>query len=261
MELTISPGITIYDGLLYSGRALYGGFPDRPPPDQNSSQKEITLSSLALSPNVYIVIDGSGDTNDRIVVWNSIPDIRQLPSSASSSPSSSLSSSSTTLRIVDVGSTTCNPQCSGNSICSPTTGQCICAPGFTGTSCETCSPGLFGPTCQACPSNCDQCDEGIAGTGKCLRKTVSGKPADCGCVNGLCGSDGQCACNAGWKDGDDGRKCSKCQDGFFLTSTGDCQGIVRLIQSSVEFSVFDVAYSMSGGMFALCGYVGDLRSM
>ncbi|EKM83166.1 hypothetical protein AGABI1DRAFT_69401 [Agaricus bisporus var. burnettii JB137-S8] len=221
-ELELSPGITIYDGLLYSGQSLYGGFPDKPPPDQKSSQKDITLGSLAISQNVFIVIGGSSDSDDRVVVWNSIPDIRQLPSSASL-PASSSSSSTATLRIIDVGSSTCNPQCSGNSICSPTTGRCVCAPGFTGTSCESCSPGLFGPTCQACPDGCDQCDEGISGSGICLKKTVTGKPGDCGCVNGQCGSNGQCACNAGWKDGDDGRKCSKCQDGFFLTSTGDCQ--------------------------------------
>jgi hypothetical protein len=152
-----------------------------------------------------------------VVVWNSVPDTAQL---------AFFSGSSTTLNVFDIQSSTCTPTCSSNGICSPTNNTCICAPGFTGTSCESCASGFFGPTCQPCPGGCDQCDEGIQGTGRCLKKTIAGEPADCNCVNGQCGNGGQCVCNAGWQDGSNGEKCSTCQDGFFLTSTGDCQGKV-----------------------------------
>ena len=53
---------------------------------------------------------------------------------------------------------------------------------------------------------------------------VTGAPASCNCLNGQCGSNGQCACNAGWTTADNGTVCAKCSPGFFLTSTGDCQG-------------------------------------
>jgi hypothetical protein len=218
LELSISPGMTVYDGILYSGQASYSGFPETPH-DANASPTQIGAASFILSDNVYAVLGGSNGGGDRIVVWDSVPDTAQLPffSSSSSSPPA-------TLNIFDISSTTCNPTCSSSGVCSPTTNTCVCAPGFTGTSCESCSPGFFGPNCQACPGGCDQCDEGTQGTGICLKKTVVGQPGSCGCVNGQCGNNGQCTCNAGWKDGSDGTKCSTCQDGFFLTSTGECQG-------------------------------------
>ncbi|KXN91956.1 Extracellular matrix protein FRAS1 [Leucoagaricus sp. SymC.cos] len=216
-ELRMSPGMTVYDGARYSGQAAYSGFPETPSASNDTAEEpptQVTAASFALSDNTYAIVGGSG--NDRVVIWTSVPDTTQLPFSSSSS-------SLNTLSVFNIQSSTCNPTCSGNSICSPTTNQCICAPGFTGSSCESCAPGFFGPNCQPCPGGCDQCDEGIQGTGRCLKKTIVGKPEDCGCVNGQCGNNGQCVCSAGWKDGSDGKKCSTCQDGFFLTSSGECQ--------------------------------------
>lgn len=209
--------MTVFEGIRYSGQPSYSGFPETPSPNGDDDQPiQVTASSFALSDNVYLVVDGPNGGDERVVFWESVPDVTQLPFSSSGS--------GTTLSVIDIRSTTCNPTCSGNSICSPTTNKCVCAPGFTGSSCESCAPGFFGPKCEACPGGCDQCDEGIQGTGRCLKKTIVGKPEDCGCVNGQCGNNGQCACNAGWTDGNDGKKCSKCQQGFYLTSAGDCQG-------------------------------------
>lgn len=217
LELEMSPGVTLYSGVLYSGQASYSEAPVVNGTD-GEQPSQVTAGSFVLADNMCAVIGGSSGSNDRAVVWSSVPDTSQLPLS-------SASSSSTTLSLYDVMSFACNPACSNNGICSPFTNTCICAPGFNGTSCETCASGFFGPACKQCPSGCDQCDDGIQGTGRCLKKTIIGDPESCGCVNGQCGNGGQCACNAGWKDGSDGKKCSTCQDEFYLTSSGDCQGI------------------------------------
>ncbi|KAF9453697.1 hypothetical protein P691DRAFT_855337 [Macrolepiota fuliginosa MF-IS2] len=226
LELDMSPGLTVFGDIRYSGQGTYSGFSDTPPSPSNNDggdqPTQISASSFALSSNVYAVVGGLGSGGDQVVFWDSVPDVTQLPFSSSSGPGSS-SSSAALLNLFDISSTTCSSACSSNGICSPTNNTCICAPGFTGTSCETCASGFFGPKCQACPSDCDQCDEGIQGTGRCLNKTITGRPESCGCVNGQCGSNGQCTCNAGWADGTDGTKCSKCQPGFYLTSAGDCR--------------------------------------
>ncbi|KAF5349643.1 hypothetical protein D9756_008985 [Leucocoprinus leucothites] len=219
LELDMSPGMTVYNGALYSGQAVYSGFPETPEVASNTSEQQpsqVTAASFFLAGNMYAILGGPNGGNDRVVVWSSVPDTNQLPFS-------SASSSSTTLSVYDIVSSTCNPTCSSNGLCSPTSNTCVCAPGFTGNSCESCASGFFGPQCEQCPSGCDQCDDGIQGTGRCLKKPVVGAPESCGCVNGQCGNGGQCACNAGWKDGSDGKKCSTCQDGFYLTSSGDCQ--------------------------------------
>lgn len=238
LDLAMSPGLTTYAGVRYSGQASYTGFQE---PSSSSdiaqgeassslSPTQMTASSLTLSDDVYMIVGGSSNASDRVVLWDSVPDVTQLP--LTSSLVSSSSGSVINLNLISLYSTTCNPTCSSNGVCSPLNNTCLCAPGFTGSSCESCAPGFFGPTCQACPGGCDQCDEGIQGTGRCLKKTIVGKPEDCGCVNGQCGNNGQCVCNAGWQDAPAGEKCAKCQDGFFLTSTGDCQGSFHLVLSS-----------------------------
>jgi hypothetical protein len=50
-----------------------------------------------------------------------------------------------------------------------------------------------------------------------------GMIAACGCLHGTCTSGDTCECSAGWTDAD-GKKCSVCAAGFFLSEEGDCQG-------------------------------------
>ncbi|KAG2356532.1 insulin-like growth factor binding protein [Suillus spraguei] len=149
--------------------------------------------------------------NSRVILWNSIPDVSQLPASASGS-----------LSLLNLQSSSCSPVCSGDGICS-SSGTCQCPSGFTGSSCEACSSGFFGPECQACPSGCTSCDDGIPGTGRCLVPVVSNLPSSCNCINGKCGANGQCACLSGWTSASNGTQCAACAAGFFLATNGNCE--------------------------------------
>jgi len=187
LSVQLDPGVAVYSQSMYSGQGTFTKLPESP--IGNLSLGDISGVSIAISSNVSIAVSIN---NNRFVLWDSIPDISQLPSTGP-------------LALLSVQSSGCNPPCAGSSICS-TTGKCTCPDGFTGSLCETCQDGFFGPTCKLCPRDCDACDRGISGTGRCLRPNTP-VPSKCSCMNGVCGADGKCTCNRG----------------FFLTTTGDCQ--------------------------------------
>lgn len=218
LNLQLEPGLAIYSQRLYSGQAAFSQLPSAP---LNNSSTPLTASSIALSSNIWIAVTSSSSFNTRFVLWESVPDVSQLPSSVSS------------LALVDIQSSACSPPCSGAGVCS-TAGTCTCPTGFTGSSCESCASGFFGPNCQPCPQGCPSCDQGISGSGRCLTPIVDNAPSKCNCLNGRCGANGQCSCNPGWTTNDNGTACAKCAPGFFLTTTGDCQGI-RLCSLAIGF--------------------------
>ena len=207
LDVALQPGIAVYSQSMYSGNELFAPLPTSP---AGNSSTPITSQSLALSSNVWLSLQSG---SDRIVFWNSVPDVAQLPVSLATGA----------LAILDIQSSSCTPSCSANGVCS-VNGTCTCATGFTGPSCESCAPGFFGPQCQPCPSNCSKCDQGITGTGICLTPVAANLPSSCNCVNGVCGSNGQCTCNPGWTTGTNGTSCSACSKGFFQTNDGNCQG-------------------------------------
>lgn len=221
LTLDLDPGFVIYASSLYSGQASFLPLPSSP---IVNSSTPLAANSLALSTNVWAAVT-SGSNKDRIVIWDAVPDISQLPAGASQS-----------LSLLDVQSFACSVPCSGSGVCSAS-GTCNCPTGFTGSSCETCAEGFFGPTCQPCPSGCGSCDQGISGSGKCLTPVVTNAPSTCNCLNGQCGTNGQCTCNPGWIKADNGTECAKCAPGFFLTSAGDCQGILSLLVDMQDVAV------------------------
>lgn len=206
LNIALQPGIAIYPQAFYSGQGSYSGLPTSP---VGNTTIPFTASSLALSGNVWAAV--SAGSNSRVILWNSVPDVSQLPASASGS-----------LSLLNLQSSSCSPACSGNGICSAS-GTCQCPSGFTGSSCEACSSGFFGPTCQACPSGCTSCDDGISGTGRCLVPVVSNLPSSCNCINGQCGANGQCTCVSGWTSASNGTQCAACAAGFFLNTNGNCE--------------------------------------
>ncbi|KAG0706471.1 growth factor receptor domain-containing protein [Suillus ampliporus] len=206
LNVALQPGLAIYPQTFYSGQGSYSSLPTSP---VGNASIPITASSVALSGNVWAAV--SAGSNSRVILWNSIPDVSQLPASASGS-----------LSLLNLQSSSCSPPCSGNGVCSAS-GTCQCPSGFTGSSCQSCSSGFFGPTCQACPSGCTSCDDGISGTGRCLVPVVKNPPSSCNCINGQCGSNGQCTCITGWTSASNGTQCSACASGFFLDTSGNCE--------------------------------------
>jgi hypothetical protein len=221
LTIALQPGVAFYANRLYSGQAVFAALPSSPVTNLSTP---VTAGALALSSNVWIALNVGPN---RLVVWDSIPDIAQLPASNAGS-----------LSLVDIQSAACSPACSAGGVCSAT-GVCQCQPGFSGASCETCASGFFGPTCQACPSNCTTCDDGTTGTGRCLKAApAANAPSNCNCQSGVCGANGTCACTAGFTTGNNGTQCAKCLPGFFLTPTGDCQGtFYDPIQSIFDFNI------------------------
>ncbi|KAF4578385.1 hypothetical protein EYR36_000192 [Pleurotus pulmonarius] len=207
LNLALEPGLAIYSDIRFSGQAAFSQLPSS---SVSNSSVPLAAKSFAISTNVWASIRSSSE--ERIVFWDTVPDVTQLPADALGS-----------LALLDLQSSACSPPCAGAGVCSAS-GNCACPSGFTGSACESCAPGFFGPTCQACPTGCTSCDEGVSGTGRCLTPLLpSNAPSTCNCLNGICGSDGQCACNAGWTNADNGTACAKCSTGFFLTSTSDCK--------------------------------------
>ncbi|TFY64234.1 hypothetical protein EVJ58_g2762 [Rhodofomes roseus] len=207
-DISLQPGVAVYSGANYSGDASFNALPTNV---STNSTKHLSAGSLALASDVWMSVSGAS-SNDRIVLWSSVPDVSQLPSS-------SLGNS---LTLLDIQSTACSSPCSSGGICS-TSGKCVCQSGFTGSSCESCASGHFGPSCEACPVGCLDCDDGISGTGKCLKFNVTNAPSTCNCVNGVCNSNGQCTCNAGWTASSNGTACATCAKGYFLDSSGNCE--------------------------------------
>ncbi|KAF7441217.1 hypothetical protein PC9H_001566 [Pleurotus ostreatus] len=207
LNLALEPGLAIYSDIRFSGPAAFSQLPSS---SIANSSVPLAAKSFAISTNVWASIRSSSE--ERIVFWDTVPDVTQLPADALGS-----------LALLDLQSSACSPPCAGTGVCSAS-GTCACPSGFTGSACESCAPGFFGPTCQACPTGCTSCDEGVSGTGRCLTPLLpSNAPSTCNCLNGICGSDGQCACNDGWTNADNGTACAKCSAGFFLTSTSDCK--------------------------------------
>ncbi|XP_058990727.1 laminin subunit alpha-5 isoform X1 [Mustela lutreola] len=131
--------------------------------------------------------------------------------------------------------------------------QCLCKPGYAGTSCERCAPGFFGnplvlgSSCQPCDcsgngdpnllfSDCDPLTGACRG---CLRHTTGPRcescapgffgnalvPGNCSrCDCSTCGTEtcdphsGYCVCKAGVT----GPRCDRCQEGYF--GFQDCGG-------------------------------------
>ncbi|KAI6123178.1 growth factor receptor domain-containing protein [Pisolithus croceorrhizus] len=198
----LQPGIATYPKALYSGEGSYINL------STNSSASFSDAASLAFSGNVWAEVTAA---SSRVIFWSSVPDVSQLPTAASGS-----------LSLVKLESSTCSPPCSGSGVCTAS-GTCSCPPGFSGSSCEECSSGYYGPTCRPCPSGCTSCDDGISGTGRCLSTTVSNPPSSCNCINGQCGSNGQCTCLPGWTSASNGTQCAACANGYFLDSSGNCE--------------------------------------
>lgn len=211
LNVALQPGLSAYSGTLYSGSSEFQALPTTP---VVNTSIPLSYKSFALSNNVWMALDTGPSSADRVIIWDAIPDKSQLPPNIEGS-----------FFLVDIQSAACTPSCSASGGVCSTSGACRCLPGFSGDSCESCASDFFGPKCQPCAVNCTQCDDGINGSGRCLKPEVANEPSSCNCLNGICGSNGQCTCNPGFVTNSSGLACSTCAPGFFQTSSGDCQSL------------------------------------
>lgn len=206
LNVELQPGLVLYPQALYAGQPQFAALPTSQA--SSNSSTPISAGAIAISSDVWIAVTAGSASSNRIILWDSVPDVSQLPGISS-------------LSLSAMESNACSPPCSGSGVCSAS-GQCACPAGFTGSSCEVCAKGFFGPSCQACPAGCATCDDGIAGSGRCLSTTAANASAACNCLNGVCGANGQCSCNAGWTTASNGTQCASCAPGFFLDGSGNC---------------------------------------
>ncbi|KAK2465614.1 hypothetical protein APHAL10511_002506 [Amanita phalloides] len=204
LNLLLQPGIATFTGSFYSGRTAFASLPSSP---VGNNSVPLNAGSLVLAPSVWVALEAG---SKRLILWDSVPDLSQLPISAT-----------TSLSLSDLESSACSPPCSGSGVCSAT-GTCQCPQGFSGSACESCASEFFGHNCQPCPSGCASCSDGINGSGQCLQPAINNSLSSCNCLNGICGSNGQCSCNPGFTTASNGTACAKCSPGFYLTSAGDC---------------------------------------
>lgn len=216
LNIALQPGLAMYSNAFYAGQPAFSSLHSTP---MNSSIS-LPASSLALAYNVWAAVSSG---SSRIIFWDSVPDVSQLP------PEISLP-----LALQDIQSSACSPPCSSSTVCSASA-KCECPRGFTGSACESCANGFFGPTCQPCPAQCQTCDQGTSGSGRCFAPIVGDAPATCNCINGQCGANGTCTCNPGWAKAANGTLCAQCAPGFYLTSTGDCQSKIYYLSISSSF--------------------------
>ncbi|KAI9433848.1 hypothetical protein H4582DRAFT_1982896 [Lactarius indigo] len=168
---------------LYSGQAQFATLP-------NSTARSHCL------PTVWVAVTAGG--SDRVILWDSVPDVSQLPGIGS-------------LSLSAIESNACSPQCSSAGVCSAS-GQCTCPPGFSGSSCETCAKGFFGTSCQACPTGCTTCDDVYV---QLLAWTTASNGTQCAsCAPGFfLDGNGNCAvCQLG---------CQQCADGSGICNAND----------------------------------------
>ncbi|KAJ3506097.1 hypothetical protein NLJ89_g7061 [Agrocybe chaxingu] len=70
LNLVLEPGLSIYSGSLYSGQSAFQPLPNQPIVNASTP---LTAKSLAVSSNVWIALN-SGSANNRVIVWDAIPD-------------------------------------------------------------------------------------------------------------------------------------------------------------------------------------------
>ena len=237
LTVALQPGVLSYAQTQYRGQSSFTQLPS----GANHTTATLPPGSFLVAPNTWAALTSSGN---RLIVWDAIPDFGQLPSSTAGGA----------FNLADIQSAACSPSCASTGTCLPS-GQCSCAPGFIGQSCESCASGFFGPSCQPCPSNCATCDQGLTGTGKCLVATVTNPPSSCNCLNGVCGSNGQCTCNAGWTASSNGTACASCAPGYFLDANGDCSS-EYLTGDSLQLLLIDVRFSLSTWLHPVLRWYG-----
>ncbi|KAG6901430.1 hypothetical protein C0995_012105 [Termitomyces sp. Mi166 len=75
LNLALEPGLAIFSDTLYSGQSGFSALPTNP--NVNSSTP-LAAKSLGLPSDIWISMT-TGSSDERVVIWDSVPDISELP--------------------------------------------------------------------------------------------------------------------------------------------------------------------------------------
>ena len=136
LNVALQPGLLNFPNDLYTGDPLFVRLPQSL--NESLSSDGLSRGSIILADKTVATIEATNNgPKTRVVLWDTVPYLSQLPYSMAGS-----------LRLVSLESSGCSPACSSAAICTMA-GTCQCPSGFTGSSCESCQQGFFGPKCQS----------------------------------------------------------------------------------------------------------------
>ncbi|XP_069185384.1 uncharacterized protein [Procambarus clarkii] len=115
------------------------------------------------------------------------------------------------------------PDCQNGGICHAVTGSCVCAPGYSGPTCQhVCSRGSFGSSCQF---TCQEATLGFspATEGQCEKLTIClPEPYGCSCAPGYTGPFCDKECPAGRYGAGCSHDCDYCKNNHCDSVSGSC---------------------------------------
>ncbi|KAI0303293.1 insulin-like growth factor binding protein [Multifurca ochricompacta] len=196
-NVALQPGLAIYPQALYSGQAQFAALPNTPVSSNSSSP--LSAGALALSPNIWVAVTTGSSSSNRIILWDSVPDVSQLPG-VTLFPS--LLSNPTPARLNALEQAFVLHQDNAPAHLVSTVHPVNLSERFL----WTLMPDL----------SCGLCHLSLS-----FFHTANASSA-CNCLNGVCGANGQCTCNAGWTTASNGTQCATCAPGFFLDGNGNC---------------------------------------
>ncbi|CCM04528.1 uncharacterized protein FIBRA_06709 [Fibroporia radiculosa] len=82
-DLALQPGIASYPGANFSGQATFTSLPTNV--STTNSSKQLSAGSFALASNTWASFAGAA-SNDRVIFWDSVSDVSQLPASTVGNP-------------------------------------------------------------------------------------------------------------------------------------------------------------------------------
>lgn len=138
INVALLAGVTTYSNTLYQGAATYSPLLSINSTAGANSPSPATgsVSSLLVSPNTFVILTSASSSH--LVIYNSLPDISQLPSNVIGS------SGGVGVAVGVVQSSTCVGGCSTGGVCG-VEGKCVCKSGFVGASCSESFSSLSRP--------------------------------------------------------------------------------------------------------------------
>ncbi|KAI5479323.1 hypothetical protein MNV49_003841 [Pseudohyphozyma bogoriensis] len=180
LSVSLLAGVTTYTGPLFQDTPTYT------PLSASSASTNSTgsIESFLLSDNIWAVLTVGGSSGSRVVAWDGVADVGNLPGGSGGVVLEGFQSSTY-----------------------------ACATGLFGKTCEACPAGC---------TDCDDGITGT-GMCLTTNTTTTAAVCNCAngvCASNS--TTATCSCNAGWATASNGTQCAACASGYYMSSGGDC---------------------------------------